>query len=304
MPAKKEKTSEKSPKKTKTNADKSLSVPKRMKPIHDKRQRKEIQRFSEESSEESRGSQEITIRKGKGKKLEDCGNVLAQINKRAGKDELLRMIHGLLLGRVNKKVPVKSNLKSFSGIIYDDEKGREKFEQKLERHKLRDLREIARFFGQEDDGEKEDLVKVITDFVEKPTPSDRSYGSSSEKKATKKSSSSSKKSSSSSKKSSSRKSSGGERRKRKKKDPNEPKRPLSSYMLFCQDHREEAKEKVGKGASITEVAKRMGKMWGKISSDDKKKYERKHVKAKEQYEKEMKKYRKKKEKGSDTSDKE
>jgi len=120
--------------------------------------------------------------KEKEKKLEDIPNVSAQINKRAGKDDLLRMIHGILLGRVNKSIHVKANLKTFSGIVYDDEKGREKLEQKLERHKIRDLREIARFFGQDDAGEKEDLVKVIIEFVEKPTPSDRSYSSSSEKK--------------------------------------------------------------------------------------------------------------------------
>jgi len=256
MPAKKEKSSSESHKKTKTNADKSLSVPKRLKPVSEKRKPKEIHRFSDEVTETSRPSQEINIRKGKGKKLDDLANVSAQINKRTRGDEVLRMVHGLIIGRVNKKVQVKSNLKQFSGIVYEDDKGRERLEQKLERHKLNQLREIARFFGQDDQGEKDDLVKVIADFVEKPSASDRSY---SPKKA---SSSGSKKKKSSSKSSSGKKStkkSSGEKKKRKKKDPNAPKRPLSSYMLFCQEYREEAKDKVGKDAPITEVAKRLGK---------------------------------------------
>jgi len=123
----------------------------------------------------------LSLEKEKEKKLEDIANVVAQINKRTTKDELLRMIHTLLLGRVNKKVLVKSNLKSFSGLVYDDDHTREKFEQKLERHKVRDLRDIARFFGQDNKGEKEELVKTLADYLEKPGPSDRSY--SSEKKS-------------------------------------------------------------------------------------------------------------------------
>lgn len=119
----------------------------------------------------------LSLEKEKEKKLEDIANVVAQINKRTTKDELLRMIHTLLLGRVNKKVLVKSNLKSFSGLVYDDDHTREKFEQKLERHKVRDLRDIARFFGQDNKGEKEELVKTLADYLEKPGPSDRSYSS-------------------------------------------------------------------------------------------------------------------------------
>jgi hypothetical protein len=300
MPAKKEKTE--SPKKAKTNVDKSLSVPKRMKPINDKRVRKEIQRFSEESPESSRsGPSEVTIRKGKGKKLEDCANVLSQINKRGKNDELLRMIHGLLICRVNKKIPVKSNLKQFSGITYEDEKGREKFEAKLERHKLRDLRDIARFFGQDDSGEKEDLIKVIANFVEKPTPSERSYSS------PKKSASKRKRSSSSSPK----KSSGEKKSKRRKKDPDAPKRPMTAYLLFSQEHRVEAKKKLGSDAKLPEIAKKLGKMWAKAPEDEKKKFEKKAASAKEKYDKEMKKYKaksssssKKSSKKSDKSDSE
>ena len=74
-------------------------------------------------------------------------------------------------------------------------------------------------------------------------------------------------------------------------------------MFFCADHREEAKKSIGSGAAVTDVAKKLGKMWKKVDAEDKKKYEKKHQKDKERYEKEMKKYKKKDSKGSG-SDKE
>jgi len=236
----------------------------------------------------ARSVSEIVIKKGKGKKLEDCANVFSQINKRPRSDELLRLVHNLFIGRVNKKVQIKANLKQFSGVTYDDDKGRERLEAKLQRQKVRDLREIARFFAIEDEGERDDLVENIIKFVEKPFQSDREP-SSPKKSSPKKSSSksSSKKSSKSSKKS-------GEKKKRKKKDPNAPKRPLSSYLLFCQDHRAEVKSKLGKDADVKDIAKKLGKMWSKASDEDKKKYEKKFAKAKEVYEKEKKKYESKK----------
>jgi len=297
MPAKKEKSETSSPKKTKTNADKSLSVPKRLKPVNDKRVRKEIQRFTEDPETSSRSSpSEVVIKKGKGKKLEDIPYVLSQINKRSKSDDLLRMIHGLLICRVNKKIQVKSNLKSFSGITYEDDKGREKLEVKLERHKLRDLRDMARFFGQDDKGEKEDLIKTIADYVEKPTlVADRSPSPSPKKGATKRKRSSSSSGSEKKKKSSS---TGEKKTKRRKKDPDAPKKPLTAFLLFSNEHRDEVRKELGSEAKLPDVAKKLGKMWKKVSSDDKKKFDKEAAKLKEKYEKEVKKYQKKKESSS------
>jgi len=94
------------------------------------------------------------------------------------------------------------------------------------------------------------------------------------------------------------------KRKEEKKDPNAPKKALSAYMFFCKDHREEAKSKLEKGAAVTEIAKKLGKMWKKLDNEDKKKFEKKHEKDKERYEKEMKKYKKKGESKGSGSDKE
>ena len=61
------------------------------------------------------------------------------------------------------------------------------------------------------------------------------------------------------------------KRKTKKgdKDPNRPKRPQSSYMLWLADMRESIKEE-NPGASITDITKIAGEKWKKISETDKK----------------------------------
>lgn len=65
-----------------------------------------------------------------------------------------------------------------------------------------------------------------------------------------------------------------------KKDPNAPKRAMSAFFLWMQEHREQLKKP---GMSVSDVAKAAGVEWGKISDksvwekraeDDKKRYER------------------------------
>merc|ERR1711916_376216 len=84
---------------------------------------------------------------------------------------------------------------------------------------------------------------------------------------------------------------GGVKKERKAKDPNAPKRPLSSYMLFCQEKREEVKSK-NKDAKATEISKILGEMWSKVSDSEKKNQDMQE-KAKARYEKEKEAYEKK-----------
>merc|ERR1712037_1094264 len=65
---------------------------------------------------------------------------------------------------------------------------------------------------------------------------------------------------------------GDEKKQRKKKDPNAPKRPMSAYFLFMNATRPQVR-KENPDASIGEVAKIMGKMWGEIEPADKAKYD-------------------------------
>ncbi|KAK4336742.1 hypothetical protein RND71_043659 [Anisodus tanguticus] len=84
----------------------------------------------------------------------------------------------------------------------------------------------------------------------------------------------------------------GKPSKKKKKDPNAPKRALSAFFWFCNDERSVVKS-TQPDASVGEVAKELGKRWGVIKPELKKKYEALATKDKARYEKEMIAYKKK-----------
>merc|ERR1739841_22863 len=53
----------------------------------------------------------------------------------------------------------------------------------------------------------------------------------------------------------------------KPKDKNAPKRPLSAYMLFSADNREEVTEEVGSASNVTVIAKKLGQRWAQATED-------------------------------------
>ena len=91
---------------------------------------------------------------------------------------------------------------------------------------------------------------------------------------------------------------------KKEKDPDAPKRPLSSYMLFCQDERETVKEE-HPTFKAKEILTELGKRWKALDEDDKKTYTDRFNENKKVYEVEKKKYdTKKKEEASDEEESE
>merc|ERR1712130_961532 len=76
---------------------------------------------------------------------------------------------------------------------------------------------------------------------------------------------------------------GEEKKQRKKKDPNAPKRPMSAYFLFMNATRPTVR-KENPDASIGEVAKILGKMWGEIEPADKAKFDKDAAAAKKKWE--------------------
>ncbi|KAI8122609.1 high mobility group protein Z [Lucilia cuprina] len=66
-----------------------------------------------------------------------------------------------------------------------------------------------------------------------------------------------------------------------------PKRPLSAYMLWLNENREQLK-KENPGSKVTEIAKRGGELWRAIK--DKTEWEQKAIKMKEEYNKAVKEY--------------
>merc|ERR1711934_728882 len=81
---------------------------------------------------------------------------------------------------------------------------------------------------------------------------------------------------------------GGERKKKKTKLPGQPKKPMSAYFLWLNGEGREKIKEENPGIGVTDVSKKAGEMWGKISSDIKEKYEKKNKEAKEAYEEEHK----------------
>jgi len=82
---------------------------------------------------------------------------------------------------------------------------------------------------------------------------------------------------------------GNESRPKRKKDPNAPKRWKTGYILFCEDEREKVKAK-HKDMKNTDVTKKLGEMWNKLSDKDKARYKKLSDKDKVRYEKEMESY--------------
>lgn len=280
-----------SPKKTTSMKKTKVETPnKRLVPKSDKRVVQKIERLVAEKEEEHKNTSEVDIVKGKGKKFEDIEDIEKEVNKRLRNDELLKLVHTILYTRPTKKTALKANILAFNGVVYKDEHGRKKLEERIARYHAQDVREVAAFFGLNPSGKKDEIVDRISDFLEKPKATDETYSSGSvnpKKTTTTKTTKSTSKSSSKS-----RSPKKGDKAKRKKKDPNAPKRNLSAYMFFAKDKRTDLVKKYPKD-KITDIAKRLGEKWGKLTSDDKKKYESKAAKDKERYLKESKAYEKK-----------
>jgi hypothetical protein len=69
---------------------------------------------------------------------------------------------------------------------------------------------------------------------------------------------------------------------RKKKERTGPKRPLTSYMFFCQDVRSQVRED-NPDMKATDVTREMGKMWKALSDDEKVLFQEQAAKDKERY---------------------
>jgi len=78
--------------------------------------------------------------------------------------------------------------------------------------------------------------------------------------------------------------------KKSKKEKNKgPKRALSAYMFFVKDNRQKVLDKYP-DLSFGEVGKKLGKMWGDMSDDEKAPYARSNKADKERYDREKANY--------------
>merc|ERR1712000_315718 len=77
---------------------------------------------------------------------------------------------------------------------------------------------------------------------------------------------------------------------KKPKDKNAPKRPSSAFFCFSSDVREDVKAELGEDATIGNVGKELGKLWGMMSEEDKSTYFAKSEKLKARYQVALEKY--------------
>jgi len=90
------------------------------------------------------------------------------------------------------------------------------------------------------------------------------------------------------------------KKRKRTKDPNAPKRALSAFFWFCNDERPKVRAEQPE-SSVGDIAKELGKRWGVVTPEQKKKYEQLATKDKARYEKESTAYKKKAKTSTTTS---
>ena len=129
-------------------------------------------------------------------------------------------------------------------------------------------------FGGSDSEEDEDFNAGSESDDGEPTDSSGSEGSESEEEARPKKKTKSK----------------AKAKAKAKKDPNEPKRPLSAFMIFSKETRGDVLEK-NPDFALGDVGKELGRRWREIDPELKKEFEAKAADAKVAYEAAMKEYK-------------
>eukprot|EP01106_Pelomyxa_sp_JSP_P009425 TRINITY_DN255_c0_g1_i5.p1 TRINITY_DN255_c0_g1~~TRINITY_DN255_c0_g1_i5.p1 ORF type:complete len:430 (+),score=120.69 TRINITY_DN255_c0_g1_i5:155-1444(+) len=211
----------------------------------------------------------IVIKKGKGTKLKHIQAVESEINSRRVRDPALTTLHRLLFTRATKGVPVKDNLLAFSGVTFDeDENPRERMLRRVVSLHLSVLRDICDLLNVDSAGDRDELADRVVDFLERP----RDTGRQPQRK---------RRASTSSHESSHRSS------KRRKTSKDKIKRPRTAFLFFTLAAREKCLKK-HPGESVTEIAKRMGRMWRQMSDTEKEPYERQAERDKKRYAEEKK----------------
>ena len=104
-----------------------------------KRERKSIEAFNPASTNAK--VKEI-YPDGKGTKLKDIPNVVANLQAITWSDPHLRMLHQIIFGGIAKKKELKSDLLEFSGIVYTKGKTEDDIKAKMYKLKMDDLKEV------------------------------------------------------------------------------------------------------------------------------------------------------------------
>ena len=87
-------------------------------------------------------------------------------------DDAIKLLHMVMYGRRGKVLEMKNRVLEFSGFVYEDKKkDRAKLEDKLNKPKMSELKEICRVLDLHVAGTKAEIIERILDFLEKPVDS-------------------------------------------------------------------------------------------------------------------------------------
>lgn len=149
-----------------------------------KRERKSIEAFNPAST--TAKVKEI-YPDGKGTKLKDLPNVVANLQAITWSDPHLRMLHQIIFGGIAKKKELKSDLLEFSGIVYTKSKTEDDIKAKMYKLKMDDLKEVMDLvdvdrstksfsLAENKSPDKEDHCIRLLEWLEKPKASGNKKG--------------------------------------------------------------------------------------------------------------------------------
>lgn len=201
------------------------------------------------------------------------------LERKKSDDSDLMMLHRVLYNAACKKKDVKRNIREFSGVVYSESLDRAKLLARIERttKSFAKMREVAKLLGVDSRTTKEDLKDGLAAFLEAPADHGAVHKST-VKKAEKRAEKEEKKVTKVAKKL------GKKAAKKKTTKEDKPKKPLSAYMIFSNEKREELVKKFPE-LSMPEIAKKTGELWKKA---DQEKYKEMAKKMKADFEAEEK----------------
>ena len=94
--------------------------------------------------------------------------VAAELSKKKMDDPMLMTLHNIAFGKAAKRVHLKTNLRQFRGVQYDDQLDRAKLEQRVSSRSHLVLQKLCGILHLSAGGSSADLTGRIADFLECP----------------------------------------------------------------------------------------------------------------------------------------
>jgi len=131
-----------------------------------KRERKTPTRFS--IAVPKAATRELVIAKGRGTNLGAIPEIASELSKRKMDDPALMTLHHLAFGMAAKRIRVRTNLRQFSGVVYDAKLDRAKLESRIKARSYAALRGVCALLHLPSGGSTAEIVGRLADFLQCP----------------------------------------------------------------------------------------------------------------------------------------